>query len=671
VYSGGTASDTAVSNGYVWLYDSGTTSDTTLGANSVEYLDNEYGTAVSTTISSGGTEVVEGDGVSASFTTVSSGGIEDVYYGTVSATTVSSGGTEVVADAGSAVSTTVDPGGVQYVSYGGTAISTTVNSGGTEFVYSSGTASDTTVGSGDAEIVYSGGSTSYATVSSGGYLVVLPGGTQTSTTVSNGGAIISTGVVVYEPGVGVTSYGSTASDVVVASGGIEYILSGGTADSTTVDAGGTEYVFSGGLASDTLLSDGGTIDVAYLPYVSGGTAVVDASDVLSVTEGDNIYTQRLAGPDQGDTFDLAEDRYGETLTTPCYCAGTLIRTTQGDVPVERLAIGDRLVALAGGSRPVRWIGYRRLDLTRHPTPDRVQPIRIRADAFADGVPQRDLLVSPDHAVLRDGVLIPARLLVNDASIVRDTDFDAVTYYHVELDAHDILLAENLLAESYLDTGNRGMFENAGGPLLLHPDLTNDQARRVAESCMPFADDPERVEKAWRALATRAAQLGWLPPPEPETTEDPALCLLVAGRPIAPVSVLDGRYEFVLPSASAEARLVSRSVVVGKGRPWVADDRRLGVMVRGLTVRSGASMWPIPLDHLAFGEGWWQPEWHGPTLLRRWTNGDALVPMPDAHLTEPGPCVLEIEIAATLSYPLPTAGGSEVAREASGVARAAA
>ena len=145
--------------------------------------------------------------------------------------------------------------------------------------------------------------------------------------------------------------------------------------------------------------------------------------------------------------------------------------------MERLRPGD-LVRTAGGAlRPVRWIGHRTIDLTRHPDPRRAQPIRILADAFADGAPSRDLVLSPDHAVFDRGRLIPIRLLVNGATILRETRRRKVTYYHVELDSHDLLLAEGLAAESFLDCGNRGIFENAAEPLILHPDFLDPAARQ--------------------------------------------------------------------------------------------------------------------------------------------------------------------------------------------------
>jgi hypothetical protein len=94
-------------------------------------------------------------------------------------------------------------------------------------------------------------------------------------------------------------------------------------------------------------------------------------------------------------------------------------------------------------------------------PVALRPVRILAGAFASERPRRDLLLSPDHAVFADGALIPAKLLVNGVTIVHDTRRREVTYFHVECAAHEILLAEGLEVESYLDTGNRAMFDSAG------------------------------------------------------------------------------------------------------------------------------------------------------------------------------------------------------------------
>ena len=76
------------------------------------------------------------------------------------------------------------------------------------------------------------------------------------------------------------------------------------------------------------------------------------------------------------------------------------------------------------------------------------------------MPTRDLLVSPDHCLFLDGVLVPAWLLVNGTSVVQEPGRAEIRYYHVELETHDVLLAEGAAAESWLDAGNRDWFENA-------------------------------------------------------------------------------------------------------------------------------------------------------------------------------------------------------------------
>ena len=121
----------------------------------------------------------------------------------------------------------------------------------------------------------------------------------------------------------------------------------------------------------------------------------------------------------------------------CYVRGTMIRTPDGELPVEKLRPGKQIVVLIDGQtipRTVKWVGHRRIDLTKHPRPETVAPIRIERDAFADNVPHTDLLLSPDHAVFVDGMLICIRQLVNGTTIRQERDWTAVDYYHVELDA---------------------------------------------------------------------------------------------------------------------------------------------------------------------------------------------------------------------------------------------
>jgi hypothetical protein len=171
---------------------------------------------------------------------------------------------------------------------------------------------------------------------------------------------------------------------------------------------------------------------------------------------------------------------------PCFARGTRILTPAGYVPVEHLKPGDNVVTIAGGVRAVRWVGWRVIDLQTHRRPNAVWPVCITANALDNGIPARDLFLSPDHAVFLRGQLVPVKLLVNSATIRREKNTPAVTYFHVELDRHDILVAENLGVETYLDTGNRNAFENAAGTPWASPVFGRGRqwdSRAFAELCV--------------------------------------------------------------------------------------------------------------------------------------------------------------------------------------------
>jgi hypothetical protein len=157
-----------------------------------------------------------------------------------------------------------------------------------------------------------------------------------------------------------------------------------------------------------------------------------------------------------------------TVSPACFLAGTRILTTRGEVAVEDLRRDDRIMTVSGEDRPLIWRGSRTIDCKQHKHPRNVWPVRIARDAIASGQPARDLFVSPDHAVFLDGMLIPARCLVNGKTIVQ-VPMGHVEYFHVELDRHDVLWAEGLPAESYLDTGDRDAFDNGTCPIALPAD----------------------------------------------------------------------------------------------------------------------------------------------------------------------------------------------------------
>ena len=388
------------------------------------------------------------------------------------------------------------------------------------------------------------------------------------------------------------------------------------------------------------------------PATAGGG---DAGDwAVPATSGDAFVTSASSGVANVVTSSDVRllNVLGYTLAAACYAAGTRIRTPRGEVPIEALRVGETVLTRFAGAARIRWIGTRRIDCHRHPDPAEVRPVRVAAGAFGPGLPARDLRLSPDHAVALDGALVPIRLLANGGSIAQDAACAEVRYLHLELDRHDLIFAEGLAAETYLDTGNRAMFENAPGAVLLHPrpcDHADDpaaQARREAGSCLPFRAEPAWVAPRWRALAARSETLGFALPAM-ETTEDPGLCLEHAGRRIVPVLAAAGRSVFVVPGGPGAVRLASRHVVPSVVRPWIADRRRLGVRIDRLILRHGTEEADIALDDPCLASGWWAPERDGAALWR-WTDGAAALPSLRAG------AVLELRIGETLAYPLAAA-----------------
>jgi hypothetical protein len=212
-------------------------------------------------------------------------------------------------------------------------------------------------------------------------------------------------------------------------------------------------------------------------------------------------------PEGNPLLDPNSPMYGKwTLPVPtasappiCFMPGTYIATPAGDVAVEDLRIGNAVMTSVGAVATVKWIGRQTIS-SRFADPVRVLPIRIGAGAIAENVPSRDLLVSPDHALLVDGMLVNAGALVNGTSITRERDVPATfTYYHVELHDHSLILAENTPAETFIDNVDRMGFDNWAEHEALYPD-----AEPIQEMAYPRAKAARQVPAAIRArLAARA------------------------------------------------------------------------------------------------------------------------------------------------------------------------
>ena len=150
-----------------------------------------------------------------------------------------------------------------------------------------------------------------------------------------------------------------------------------------------------------------------------------------------------------------------TVPCPATAPARSFAPARSEARVETLEIGDEATT-ASAIRPIKWIGRRsyagRFILGRRD----ILPVCIKAGALDERAEARSVDLAASCDVFRDqaGVLIEAKDLVNGVSIVQAERVEKVEYVHVELDNHDVIIAEGALAETYLDDDNRGMFHNA-------------------------------------------------------------------------------------------------------------------------------------------------------------------------------------------------------------------
>jgi hypothetical protein len=421
------------------------------------------------------------------------------------------------------------------------------------------------------------------------------------------------------------------------------------------DQYGNPYSTSLNVSDNTFVNDNGSPSVQALWNATGDGETFDSNAVWGLS------ASQLPASATDTTFLPSRPSLDTSpLDFACFLAGTHIATPTGALPVERVSIGDLVTTLVGKTealtdghltaQPVKWVGRRRIDLTTHPQPEVVAPVRIQRGAFAEDVPHADLLLSPDHAIFVEGKLICARQLINGTTICQERGWPVVEYFHIELDGHAILLAEGLPAESYLDTGNRGFFGNSVDPLVLHPDLTGeaDYPTREVGSCAPFVWDEASVRPVWQRLADRAAAVGQ---PQRATTTEPNPRIRGSdgernhGRPIYADSNL---VIFMLPRDVREVSLLSRAQAPTEARPWLEDRRRLGIRVKRIVLRGMNERREIPMDHPSLTEGWWGIERDG-QMMTRWTDGAAVIPLPAMD----GPVMLEVHLAGEMIYAVDT------------------
>ena len=393
----------------------------------------------------------------------------------------------------------------------------------------------------------------------------------------------------------------------------------------------------------TATIDGTTVPVTYVGFY--GTAadpvyVFTTSGLLNITS----FSVSPTGASLLTVLEPLKTKAPPKLPV-CFLAGVLIQTPSGEIAVENLAAGDLVCTRIEGrtvARPVIWIGSRSVDIGNDAALA-AYPVRVRAGAFADNIPHRDLLVTSEHCIHVDGRLVPVRMLVNGSSIFVDRSLTQFTYFHVELETHSILIADGLETESYLDTGNRANFANVPVTAMM-PDFNIVETHQswATHAAAPLAVDRDTIEPIWNRLAGRAAALGLQPTANlVALTDQPDVRLLLDnGRALTTVWTDGRRHMFHIPSGTRAVRLLSRAAVPAESiGPFVDDRRTLGIAVEKLVLWTGLNETAMPAAGLAL------TGWHALEGSTRWTNGNAALDLPVAgHDT-----FLDVHVAATMFY----------------------
>ena len=561
--------------------------------------------------------------------------VKDLATGTTTRVSTDSTGVQVNGIS-SIASISADGTRVAFQSNASTLVAGDTNSTTDVFVKDLGTGTTTRVST-DSAGAQSAGTSINASISGDGTRVAFQSNASNLVTGDTNG---STDVFVKDLGTGTTTRVSTDSTGAQSTGGNSLAPS--------ISADGTRVAFSSTASNlvagdtngqqDVFVKDLGTGTITRVSTDSAG-AEGDGTSANSSISGDGT---RVAFQSNANNL-VADDTNGSTdvfeADVACYVTGTRIRSDVGEVAVEDLRVGDCMLTAAGAYRPIRWIGSRAMAPRRHPRPGQAQPVRIRAGALGENKPARDLCVSPGHALCLDmlgEVLVPAVTPVNGSTIVQE-DVAHVTYWHVELDGHDILLAEGLPADSYLDCGNRGFFgTGAVVDLGAGPDAG---AATTADYCRPFHRDGPVVAAARARLRSRAEAAGWVLH-QPEVWAGVHL-EVDGGRLLPETRGLSAC--FVLPAGAREIWLCAPTSVPAQVSDSV-DERALGLCLSGLTLTAGfEAPRAVSLNDPALAASF-----HAEESEHRWTAGRARLP---AGLLAglSGPVFLRLDLSAP---PLP-------------------
>ncbi|EUK19428.1 Hint domain-containing protein [Commensalibacter papalotli (ex Servin-Garciduenas et al. 2014)] len=553
-------------------------------------------------------------------TFISNGGVFNANNTYISDTTILSGGILNV-NSGLTVSTIVNSGATLNISNDGSAYMTFVSSGANINVVSGGVIDQTTIiENGNLSIGYHGVLLN-ATINSNASVVIGEGGKLSGVvTLKQGGYIyINTsagGIIDLLNSASIPTMRSYQD--LISTNDMARIVISGTGSATTVISG-----FTGNNPEDsnTIVLDGVTQnDVTGVTYPDNDHVIFNLKDGSTVTL--NVAGIGNYG------YELGSDANGNVVFEVCFLAGTMIETPDGFCAVENITIGDLVMTYdyrtkTKNPRPVTWVGHKKKIVEKKSTYDESEyPVRILKGALAENIPNKDLLLTPEHCLFFDGKFIPVRMLVNDNSIFYDTSFTQYDYYHIETENHSVIIADGVLTESYLDTGNRHIFnhdQNVIDTSFNHPKSWEDDAAAL------LTVTRDVVEPIYQNIFNRISK-DQLNTKTTIMTKDPDLYLITdKGKVITQkTSQINNKLTFTLPADTQGVWIMSRTSrpcdVIGS---FIDDRRYLGVLVGDITLQRNGKTYDITTHTKTDCLSGWDVKENIPC---RWTNGKAFLPL---------------------------------------------
>ena len=191
------------------------------------------------------------------------------------------------------------------------------------------------------------------------------------------------------------------------------------------------------------------------------------------------------------------------LKPTCFLAGTMILTPTGERAVEEFEVGDIVLNAERKACPIIWVGRRDYDRETYIQPNRIFPVLVRKDALSDNVPSRDTFLSDGHALVfedAEKIMVAVHELINGSTIQR-VEADRVSYWHIELSSHDVIIANGIPAETFLNVDNRGSFQTVD----VVADF-NKSASSIELSKFPRCGNDEVTRRLRERLSERASNL---------------------------------------------------------------------------------------------------------------------------------------------------------------------